>query len=230
MPQGRRACVLTDIEGTTTPIAFVHRVLFPFARTRMAGFVATHRDEPEVAAALAEAERLAPGRAPLDALLGWMGEDAKVTPLKTIQGLIWGEGYRAGELQAELYPDVAPALRQWHADGVRLAVYSSGSVEAQRLIFGHVPEGDLTPLFAGFFDTRTGGKRDAESYGAIARALGAAPEALLFLSDAEAELDAAAAAGLATCQLVRPADGTVASARHVIAADFTAVTALLASR
>jgi enolase-phosphatase E1 len=226
----RPACVLTDIEGTTTPIAFVHRVLFPFARARMAVFVATHRGEPEVAAALEATERLAPGRAPLDALLGWMDNDAKVTPLKTIQGLIWRDGYRAGELLSELYPDVAPALRLWHADGVQLAVYSSGSTEAQRLLFGHVPEGDLTPLFSGFFDTQTGGKREAGSYGAVARSLGVLPDAMLFLSDSEAELDAAAAAGLATCQLLRPADGAAASSRHSTAADFTAVTGLFALR
>ncbi|MBV9654570.1 MAG: acireductone synthase [Acetobacteraceae bacterium] len=217
------AGILTDIEGTTTPIAFVHRTLFPFARTRMAAFIATHRTEPEVAAALAETEKLAPGRAPLDTLLGWMDQDAKVMPLKALQGLIWRDGYAAGELQSELYPDVAPALRRWHAGGLRLAVYSSGSVGAQRLLFGHAPEGDLTPLFAGFFDTATGAKREAASYGAIARALDLGPGTLLFLSDVEAELDAAMAAGLATCQLVRPADGTVASSRHQTAADFAAV-------
>ncbi len=220
----RPSCIVTDLEGTTTPIAFVHQILFPYARTHLTVFIATHRDEAEVAAALAETERLAPGRAPLDALLGWMEEDAKVTPLKTIQGLIWRDGYQAGALQTELYPDVVPALRHWHGEGVRLAVYSSGSVGAQRLLLGHAPEGDLTGLFAEFFDTATGGKREAASYASIARRLGVAPDAVLFLSDAEAELDAAASSGLVTCQIVRPADRTLPSSRHETAPDFTAVT------
>lgn len=222
------ATIVTDIEGTTTPIAFVHRVLFPFARARLTVFVATNRDDPAVAAALAETQRLVPGKAPLDTLLGWMGEDAKVTPLKTIQGLIWREGYRAGELNSDIYPDVAPALRAWHEAGFRLAVYSSGSVEGQELLFGHAPEGDLTPLFSGFFDTRIGGKKEADSYRAITAALGASESATLFLSDAEAELDAAAVAGLATCQLVRAADGTDASARHANAETFGEVSHLFA--
>lgn len=220
------AAIVTDIEGTTTPIAFVHRVLFPFARTHLTVFVATNRTDPAVAAALAETERLMPGKAPLDTLLKWMDEDTKVGPLKTIQGLIWRNGYRNGELASELYPDVAPVLRAWHAAGLRLAVYSSGSVEAQKLLFGHVPEGDLTPMFTSFFDTATGGKKDAPSYRAIAASLGTAPGAVLFLSDVEAELDAATVAGLRTCQLVRPADGTAASTRHPTAASFTDVSRL----
>jgi enolase-phosphatase E1 len=213
------AAVLTDIEGTTTPISFVHSVLFPYARSRLPQFCEQHAGSP----VLDEVARLRPDRPVLATLLAWMDQDAKITPLKTIQGLIWGEGYRAGELLGDLYPDVAPALRRWSKAGLRLYVYSSGSEASQKLIFGHSRAGDLTPLFQGFFDTRVGPKREAASYGAICRGANIAAAECLFLSDIEAELDAAAAAGLQTCQLVRLADATVASARHPNAADFDLV-------
>jgi enolase-phosphatase E1 len=218
--------VLTDIEGTTTPIAFVHRVLFPHARAALPSLVAERAGDAAVAEALAETQRLSPDRAPLAQLLDWMDQDAKVTPLKALQGIAWRDGYESGLLVGELYPDVAPALHRWGAAGIRLAVYSSGSEDAQRLIFGHSDAGDLCPLFGGFFDTRIGGKRDAASYAELVRRLGIAPGSVLFLSDVEAELDAAADAGLLTCQLVRPADGTRAGATHPVAADFDGVSRL----
>ena len=186
--------------------------------------LARRADDAPVAAALREVERLAPGVPPLTQLLAWMDADAEVTPLKTLQGIAWRDGYAAGLLRGELYPDVAPALRRWHAAGIRLAVYSSGSEEAQRLLFGHSSDGDLAPLFGGFFDTRIGAEREAASYGALVRRLEVPAGRVLFLSDVEAELDAAAA-GLLTCQLVRPQDGTLPGGRHRIAADFTAVPA-----
>jgi enolase-phosphatase E1 len=211
------AAILTDIEGTTTPISFVHRVLFPYARARLPQFCA----QPHaVLDAVAEQN---PGRPVLETLLAWMDADAKVTPLKTIQGLIWAEGYATGELIGDLYADVPPALRRWSKAGLRLYVYSSGSEASQKLIFGHTTEGDLTPLFQGFFDTRVGPKRESASYQAICRGANVAAAEFLFLSDIEAELDAAAAAGLRTCQLVRPQDATPASARHPNAGDFDAV-------
>jgi len=203
------AAVLTDIEGTTTPIAFVHRVLFPYARARMAEFVASGH------AALADVPEPR-----LETLLGWMDRDEKITALKTIQGIIWEDGYKNGAITAELYEDVPPALRRWARAGLRLFVYSSGSVPAQRLLFGHTPAGDLTGLFQAYFDTRVGPKREAASYADIARGVNVPPEEMLFLSDIEAELDAAKASGLQTCQLVRAEDGTVASARHETAKDF----------
>ena len=218
------AAILTDIEGTTTPIAFVRDVLFPFARARLPALL-ERAGEPAIAEALAQTAALSGGRPALDALLAWMDEDAKVTPLKTLQGLIWGEGYRTGALKGRLYPDAAEALRRWHAAGLRLYVYSSGSEAAQRLIFGYSDAGDLAVLFSGFFDTSAGAKRDAASYTAIARAIGLPAGEILFLSDSEAELDAALAAGLATCQLVRPEDATIASSRHPTAATFAGVTA-----
>ncbi|MBX6743492.1 MAG: acireductone synthase [Acetobacteraceae bacterium] len=219
----RPAAVLTDIEGTTTSIAFVKDRLFPFAEAALDEFLRDHGTEPEVAAILDEVRAAAPGQAPVAALRAWMAADAKVAPLKALQGLIWRQGYLDGPLKGHLWPDVAPCLRAWAGGGVRLAVYSSGSVEAQRLLFGHSETGDLTPLFAGFFDTRIGAKREAPSYAAIAAALSLPPGEILFLSDVAEELDAAAAAGLRTCQLVRAADGTQPSGRHPEAADFPEV-------
>lgn len=216
------AAVLMDIEGTTTPISFVHDVLFAYARARMADWCRVHLDDP----VLGEVARMAPGQ-PVDAtLLGWMARDEKITALKTVQGKIWAEGYGRGEMLGSVYPDVPPALRRWAAGGVKLFVYSSGSVEAQRLLFGHSDAGNLAVLFQGFFDTRVGPKRAARSYVDIARGVNVAAPEILFLSDVEAELDAATEAGLLTCQLVRPEDGTQASARHKVAADFGEVAAL----
>jgi len=169
--------ILTDIEGTTSSLAFVHEVLFPYARARLPAYVAEHGGD-------------------LAQLLAWMDADAKVTELKDIQGRIWAEGYATGELKGHVYPDAAETLRRWHMAGLRLAVFSSGSVSAQKLIFGHSNQGDLAPLFSGWFDTTTGPKREPLSYVLIADALGIAPADILFLSDVAAETDAAKAAGL----------------------------------
>jgi enolase-phosphatase E1 len=216
------AAILTDIEGTTTPIAFVHDVLFPYARARMAGWCAVRMDDPVIG----EVARLAPDAPIVETLIGWMDRDEKITALKTIQGMIWAEGYAKGEIKGVLYPDVPPALLRWARAGVRLYVYSSGSEAAQRLIFGHAEEGDFSELFQGFFDTRVGPKRAARSYADISRGINVSGDEILFLSDVEAELDAAAQAGLLTCQLVRVEDGTRASARHKVAADFGEVARL----
>lgn len=222
------AALVTDIEGTTSPVAFVHRTLFPFAAAELDGFLDAHGSEPGVAAALAETAALAPGGAPRDTLRRWMAEDAKVTPLKTLQGLIWRAGFADGRLRGELYADVAPCLRAWRTAGLRLFVYSSGSVAAQRLLFGHSTAGDVAGLFEGFFDTRVGGKREAASYRAIATGLNLPAREILFLSDVAEELDAAAAAGLLTCQLLRAEDGTLPSGRHAEARDFHEVAAAFA--
>ena len=219
----RPACILTDIEGTTTPIAFVHDVLFPYARARLPAFLRAHAAQPDVARELDEVARLTPGADPLASLLGWMDADAKIGPLKTLQGLIWAEGYADGSLKGALYPDVAPALRAWRAAGMQLFVYSSGSVAAQKLLFRCSVAGDLEGLFNGFFDTAIGAKREAASYSVIARAVDASPHTILFLSDVAQELDAAKSAGMLTCQLLRPQDGTVASASHAHALSFAQV-------
>lgn len=200
--------IVTDIEGTTTPIAFVKETLFPYARAHMAEFLSAHRRQPAVAEAFEEARALAGGTTVADAdvvaaLLGWIDQDRKVAPLKTLQGLIWADGYGAGTLKAPVYPDAARSLRKWHDAGIRLYVYSSGSVPAQKLLFGHSDHGDLTPLFSGWFDLATGSKLEAVSYRRIAEAVGEAPRDILFLSDHPGELDAAGAAGLAAIRLDR---------------------------
>lgn len=209
--------IITDIEGTTTPIAFVRDTLFPYARARLPALIT--RPDPAVRAALADVA--GPNR--LATLLAWMDGDVKAGPLKTLQGIAWADGYADGSIVGALYPDVAPTLARWHAAGVRLAVYSSGSVAAQRLLFRHSVAGDLEQLFSAYFDTAIGGKRAPTSYGAISDACQTKPADILFLSDVAEELDAANEAGLPTCQLVRPQDGTVASGRHRIATTFDEV-------
>ncbi len=215
--------VLTDIEGTTSSISFVVDVLFPYSRDHMLSFLAAHTGDPVVAEQLAEVRRLADSPdATIDALgqilLTWIAEDRKITPLKALQGMIWAQGYAEGVLQGHVYDDVPGALRQWADQGLRLAVYSSGSVAAQRLIFGHTAYGDLTPLFSAYFDTTVGGKREASSYRAIAEQLGVKPAEVLFLSDIVQELDAARLAGLRTCGLERAARGVVGD--HAAAVSF----------
>ena len=204
--------VLVDIEGTTSTIAFVHTVLFPYADEHLDAYVAAHRDEPEVAQAMRDAAREA-GLGPdagdaavLAQLHAWMAEDRKATSLKTLQGLIWDEGFRETGLRGHVYPDAAAGLRRWHSAGLHLYIYSSGSIAAQKTLFGHSMQGDLLPLFSGHFDTTTGPKREAVSYERIARAIRLAPEAIVFLSDVDAELDAARATGMQTVRLLRPAD------------------------
>jgi enolase-phosphatase E1 len=223
LPDPAIRAVLVDIEGTTTPIAFVHDVLFPFARARLPDLLRAHANDPVIAAEIAAVQQAAPGQDPASVLFGWMDGDVKQTSLKTLQGLIWRQGYLDGTLQGVLYPDVAPCLQRWHRAGHLLFVYSSGSVEAQRLLFGHSDAGDLAGLFGGFFDTRVGPKRAADSYRAIAAQTEMPAPTILFLSDVEAELDAAGEAGLSTCQLVRAEDRTIASARHPTAERFTDV-------
>lgn len=200
--------ILTDIEGTTSAVSFVFDVLFPYARAHLPDYVRAHAGEPAVAEQL-DAVRAEAGELDADVerviaiLLEWIATDRKATPLKALQGQVWEQGYRAGTLQGHVYPDAVQALRQWHAAGLPLYVYSSGSIQAQKLIFGCSEHGDLTPLFSGYFDTLTGGKREAASYARIASATTHVPAELLFLSDVVEELDAARQAGLPTCGLVR---------------------------
>lgn len=226
MRQHRRVkAVVTDIEGTTGSVAFVHDVLFPYADARLDEFVESNERSTAVQDALrdaAQAAGIAAGDrdAVLRQLHAWIAEDAKVTALKTLQGMIWADGYATGELKGHVYADAAELLRRWHDAGIALYVYSSGSIAAQKLIFGHSIEGDLTPLLSGYFDTTTGPKREAQSYATIAREAAVSPAEMLFLSDSEPELDAAHAAGLQTIQLARAADGTVPSDRHAVAASF----------
>lgn len=182
--------ILLDIEGTTSSISFVADELFPHARRHLPTFIANHPEE--CAPILSEV----PGDDPVATLLQWIDEDRKETPLKTLQGMIWAQGYADGELKGHVYPDTPEALRRWHGLGLAIHIYSSGSIAAQKLIFGHSIAGDLTPLLSGYFDTTTGPKRDADSYTKIVDALDLAPSELLFVSDAPAEVDAAREAGL----------------------------------
>lgn len=207
--------IVTDIEGTTSSIAFVKDVLFPYAEARLKAFVAAH---PETIAGILdevcaiEKKTLSADEA-AEVLLGWSREDKKIGPLKTLQGMIWAEGYTSGEIKGHIYPDSPVALRAWKAAGIPLYVYSSGSVAAQKLLFGHTDAGDLTPLFCGYFDTRIGGKLEAESYRRIAAEIGAKPERLLFLSDHAGEIAAAVEAAWRTQLVDRDgkAVGSVAS-------------------
>jgi enolase-phosphatase E1 len=220
--------IVTDIEGTTSSISFVRDVLFPYAHKRLPAFVETHGDLPEVQhwlheaaleAGLVEASR----QDIIELLLQWIDEDRKSTALKALQGMIWKDGYEAGDYHAHIYPEVPARLREWRADGLRLYVYSSGSVPAQKLFFRYSEAGDLSPLFAGYFDTETGPKRDAESYRRIAEAIGEQPEHILFLSDIEEELDAAQTAGFRTGWLIRPPLKLPATPRHAVFHNFSAI-------
>jgi enolase-phosphatase E1 len=202
--------VLTDIEGTTTSLGFVKEELFPFARQHLREYVTSHA--PEIADITAEVAAVAgvgglDTDETIDILVRWMDEDRKATPLKKLQGMIWRSGYESGRLRAHVYPDAVQALRKWYAAGVRLYVYSSGSVEAQRLLFSHTADGDLTPLFSGYFDTTTGSKLETRSYEEIARSISLPVHAVVFISDHPGETKAAAAAGMPTVLMEREQRG-----------------------
>lgn len=217
--------ILTDIEGTTSSLSFVKDVLFPYARARITGFVRCHAEDPQVVSHLNDV-RLETGNLDMPVeeigsqLEQWIDADRKATPLKALQGMIWEQGYRDGDFSGHVYDDAVSALRAWHAQGIELYVFSSGSVQAQKLLFGYSDAGDLTPLFSGYFDTRIGNKQDPAAYKAIAAHIKHAPVDILFLSDIKEELDAARAAGMQTCWLVR--DGRPdADAAHQQVTDFS---------
>ncbi len=199
--------IITDIEGTTSSLAFVKDILFPYARTHLAAFIHDHATDSTVQALLADTSTAAgtalDTAAAINQLLAWADADQKITPLKALQGLIWEAGYQQGDLHGHIYTDAAEQLQHWHRQGLALYVYSSGSVHAQKLLFAHTEHGDLTPLFSGYFDTLVGGKREVASYQNIITQLPFQPTQLLFLSDIEEELDAARAAGLHTLWLKR---------------------------
>ena len=211
--------ILTDIEGTTSSLSFVKDVLFPYARARLRDFVKTRADDPTVKQILADARRESSAALSdaelVEVMLRWIDEDRKLTPLKALQGLIWEAGYRSGELVGHIYDDAYDTLQRWHGHGIRLYVFSSGSVKAQKLLFGHTEKGDLQPLFEGYFDTTVGAKRDPAAYQRIADTIGIAPSEILFLSDVTEELDAAQTAGMKTCWLVRDANTPQRGSHHV---------------
>lgn len=211
--------VLLDIEGTTCPVSFVAVTLFPYASEAMAGFLDSEAGRNDGVRTLLKAVEEAwrhdadPAArqlrendpADLVAYLRWLIQvDRKLPALKELQGLIWQQGYDSGELVSPLFDDVAGTLRRWRRQGLRLAVYSSGSVQAQQLLYRHTAEGDLSGLFEGWFDTRTGPKKESSSYGKIAKALALETQAILFISDSVSECTAAQYAGLKTAFSLRP--------------------------
>src|SRR5690606_3164504 len=212
--------IVTDIEGTTSSITFVKDVLFPYAAQHMLAFRQEHWQDTAVREQIAALEQdvgktLATPEAANEVLQQWIVEDRKATPLKALQGMIWKAGYESGAYTAHLYPEVADCLRRWHAQGLPLYVYSSGSIAAQKLFFGFSDAGDLTPLFSGYFDTTSGGKREVQSYRNIAAAIGEPAEELLFLSDIVEELDAAHDAGFQTILLDREQSAPACDHRRV---------------
>ncbi|MGY6274289.1 acireductone synthase [Methylomonas sp. MgM2] len=218
--------IVTDIEGTTSSLSFVKDVLFPYARERLPEFIRRHRADTEIKALLEDARRLAGTELDDDQLtaqfIEWIDRDQKITPLKSLQGLIWETGYKQGDFKGHIYEDAARQLQHWKRAGYALYVYSSGSVYAQKLLFGHTDYGDLTSLFSGYFDTRIGGKREEASYQAIAAEIRLPAERILFLSDVVEELDAARTAGYNTCCLVRD-QAVNPAATHRQVSDFYAI-------
>ncbi|MEI6240577.1 MAG: acireductone synthase [Planctomycetia bacterium] len=202
--------ILLDVEGTTSSISFVYDVLFEFAKRHVGDFVSRHAGDPlvcglaaQLAAETGTDPQAGPERLAL-AAIDLMNRDVKSTPLKALQGLIWRTGFESGELVAHVFPDVPPALEQWAASGLDVRIYSSGSIEAQKLFFGHTAAGNLLPALRGHYDTTTGPKREASSYAKIAADMGIEPRQILFVSDVGAELDAARTAGMATALAIRP--------------------------
>lgn len=199
--------IVTDIEGTTSSLSFVKDVLFPYARENIETFVREHAMEDKIETLVDDVRKevgreLSLGEV-IAQLIEWIDQDRKITPLKQIQGLLWEAGYKNGDFQGHIYEDARNKLEQWHNQGIKLYVYSSGSVHAQKLLFGYTEYGDLNYLFDGYFDTHIGAKTETGSYKNIIAELGLKPEDILFLSDVEPELDAASAAGMQTIQLVR---------------------------
>lgn len=221
--------ILLDIEGTTTPIDFVHKVLFPYAKERVGKYVEMHFGKlaDEIAQLVDESSHDETYTIPVDPtepgsvsayLEHLISVDRKSTPLKSIQGNLWKEGYESGELKSIVYDDVPKAFERWEIDGKTIAIYSSGSVLAQKLLFGYTDHGDLTPFISANFDTNIGHKREAESYRTIAKELNENAEDIVFLSDIPEELAAASDAGYDTRLVVRPGNG-----EHHAAERFTAI-------
>lgn len=228
--------LLLDVEGTTSSIAFVYDVLFAYAKAHLATFLDNHFDEAAVQSAVAdlvnetgcEGSPATPeGRSQLVfAAINLINRDVKSTPLKALQGMIWRDGFQSGELLAHVFDDVPPALEHWAGSGLDVRIYSSGSIEAQQLFFGHTVAGDLTRFLRGHYDTTTGPKREQSSYMAIAADMGLPPRQILFLSDVGAELDAARAAGMATGAVIRPGNRPLESLYdHECIESFTEITA-----
>ena len=217
MASNKTKFILTDIEGTTTSVSFVYEILFPYFRNNIQQLKELQQ-LPEVHEAFEQTIELAKELEGIqlietdeiiNKLLEWSLADKKITPLKTLQGILWKNGYVSGEIKGHVYSDVKENLEKWKEKGIELGVFSSGSVAAQKLIFGFSELGDLTPNFSFYFDTKTGGKREVETYTKISYDINIPAANILFLSDIIEELEAAKLAGYQTIQLVR--DGTTAN-------------------
>jgi len=200
--------IITDIEGTTSSLAFVKDTLFPYARDNIEEFIHTHENDILVRQALDEAANIIGEKSPdinqiIRLLIQWIDDDKKITPLKTIQGLLWEHGYLNGHFNGHIYEDAVHNLKKWKDNDIRLYVFSSGSIHAQKLLFGHTEYGDLNPLFSGYFDTNMGSKTSVNSYQRISEEIAVRPKNCLFLSDIKQELEAAHQAGMHTIWLVR---------------------------
>ncbi len=217
LPLTRPTVLLTDLEGTTSSLRFVQQVLFPYARAHLADFVARHAQLAEVQAALAAT---APSTRPVQELLDWIDQDRKHGALKALQGCIWESGYARGELLGHFWPDAVNGMRRLAGQGIRLGVYSSGSVRAQQLLFRHSVAGDVSQLISHWFDTAVGPKQSPASYQQIEAALGVAAAQVLFLSDVPAELDAARTAGFQTCCIERGEQGYPPAHAHPVRTSF----------
>ena len=218
--------IVTDIEGTTSSLSFVKDVLFPYAREHLAEYVRQHANDESIAAILGDVRKEAGSELDIEGIIcqleRWIDEDKKITPLKSLQGLLWEAGYKNGDFKGHIYADAYEQLTAWQQQGMSLYVYSSGSVYAQKLLFGFTTQGDLNHLFSGYFDTNIGAKVESVSYQRISDQLGLAPVEILFLSDIEAELDAAHQAGMQTYWLVRDASPDV-NATHRQVSDFSEI-------
>ncbi len=226
MIEFRGKLILLDIEGTVSPLAFVHDVMFPYARKHAAAWLGAHWGH-EVITQLARDAGVASFLNALDAEAAvhrLMDADAKVTGLKQLQGLIWEQGFRNGDLRSTLFDDVVPSLNHWRENGCEIRIYSSGSIHAQRLFFAHTTAGDLTPRLSGYYDTTTGSKREAPSYTAIATDCGLPPNDILFISDLIDELNAAQSAGMMAALALRPGNKPQPESRHPAIPSFAAIT------
>ena len=188
--------IITDIEGTTTDIHFVHKVLFPYSRENIHAYLIVNQNKPEVITELNEIRKLMDNiDATLDdinqQLIQWIDSDVKIAPLKNLQGFIWQQGFQQGEFKGHVYADAYENLIKWHQQKIKLYIYSSGSVKAQQLLFQYSTYGDIRYLFDGYFDTKVGPKKEASSYAEILKQIQCQPEETLFLSDVVAECDAA---------------------------------------
>ncbi len=221
------AAIVMDIEGTTGSLSFVKETLFPFAAAKLPGFIASHATRPEVAAQLDAVRRMENNLALsnddiVKILLQWVRDDNKATPLKALQGMIWQDGYKDQAFHGHVYEDALETIERWHVADIPLYIYSSGSIAAQRLLFGHTAQGDITGWLSGYFDTTTGPKRDVASYQKIAAEVGQPAETILFLSDIPEELAAARDAGLQTLLIKRP-ESPAAYSWPMTAANFRAI-------